>query len=98
MSDKEFLYKMGKAIKEARYTKKLTQAALAYQIGMEKSNLSVIENGKSNPQVLTVVRICSALEISLDELLKFDFDYVNFKEAKSEYEPRKHASKPENKE
>ncbi len=90
MSDKEFLYKMGRAIKLARKEKGLSQSALAYQIGMEKSNLSVIENGKSNPQILTVVKICSALEISLDQLMNFEFDYTGFKEARPEYEPRKH--------
>ncbi len=81
---------MGSAIRSARKEKKLSQAALAYEIGMEKSNLSVIENGKSNPQILTVVKICSALEISLDQLMNFEFDYVGFKEAKPEYEARKH--------
>ncbi len=90
MSDKEFLVKMGNAIKEARKERNLTQAALAYEIGMEKSNLSVIENGKSNPQILTIIRICSALEISIDKLMNFEFDYIGFKEAKGEYKPRQH--------
>ncbi len=90
MSDKEFLVKMGNAIKQARKDRNLTQAALAYEIGMEKSNLSVIENGKSNPQILTIIRICSALEISVDKLMDFEFDYIGFKEAKEEYKPRQH--------
>ena len=84
---------MGKAIREARKEKGLSQSALAYSIGMEKSNLSVIENGKSNPQVLTIVRICSALEMSLDDLMGFEFDYAGFNDRPLEYEPRKHDDK-----
>jgi len=90
MSDKHFLKLLGQAIKDARAKQGLSQSAMANDIGMEKSNLSVIENGKSNPQILTVVRICSALEISLDQLIDFDFDYVGFKESREEYIPRKH--------
>ena len=90
MSDKEFLVKLGGAIKRARKDKGWSQTELAYRIGMEKSNLSVIENGKSNPQILTIVKICSALGLSLDKLLEFDFDYVGFMEEKPQYIPRKH--------
>ena len=92
MSDKQFLIKLGEAIKAARKKKGWSQTELAYRIGMEKSNLSVIENGKSNPQILTIVRICSALNVSMDKLCGFSFDYKNFMEEQSEYMPRKHKS------
>ena len=68
----------------------ISQAELAARVGMEKSNLSVIENGRSNPQVLTLVRIAGALNTDLSDLLRFEFDYSAFMEAPSEYKARKH--------
>lgn len=67
-----------------------TQKDLAYCIGMEVSNLSVIENGKSNPQVLTLIRIAGALEIEPKEILDFSFDLKKFMESPVTYVPRKH--------
>jgi transcriptional regulator with XRE-family HTH domain len=64
---------------------------LAYEIGMEPSNLSVIENGRSNPQLLTYAKIASALNSNLKELFSIEFDYDAFSESKSTYKPRKHS-------
>jgi len=89
-TDEGFLKQLGSRIRELRQLRGLTQQELAYRIGMEKSNLSVIENGKSNPQILTLVRLSSALEASLGEMLQFEFDYMAFMDAPGEYVPRKH--------
>ena len=62
----------------------------AFTPGMEVSNLSVIENGKSNPQLLTYAKIAAALNITLQELFDFDFDFQAFSEGPGEYAPRKH--------
>ena len=90
MSDKDFLIKLGASIVKARKAKKWSQADLAYRIGMEKSNLSVIENGKSNPQILTLVKLASTMEIDLHELFSFEYDISNISDEQSEYIPRKH--------
>ncbi|MFM7233488.1 MAG: helix-turn-helix domain-containing protein, partial [Flavobacteriales bacterium] len=53
-TDKYYLEELGKNIANKRKDGGMSQSDLAYKIGMEVPNLSVIENGKSNPQVLTL--------------------------------------------
>jgi transcriptional regulator with XRE-family HTH domain len=89
-TDEELLKLVGQRIRTLRKEKGLSLQDLAYQIGMEKSNLSVIENGKSNPQLLTYARIAAALETTVANLMRIEFDYLTFNEAPAEYVPRKH--------
>ena len=88
--DEELLKLVGQRIRALRKEKGMSLQDLAYQIGMEKSNLSVIENGKSNPQLLTYARIASALGTTLSNLLVIDFNLSAFNEAPLKYVPRKH--------
>lgn len=62
---------------------------------MEVPNLSVIENGKSNPQLLTLLRIASALDCNLSDLLPSLTRPGLFLEQASEYTPRKHSPSPQ---
>jgi transcriptional regulator with XRE-family HTH domain len=62
----------------------------AFKIGMEPSNLSVIENGRSNPQILTYARIASALSVELSTIFNIEFDFQSFGEQPSSYQARKH--------
>jgi transcriptional regulator with XRE-family HTH domain len=89
-TDQEYLVALGLAISIKRKKLQLTQADLAYKIGMEIPNLSVIENGRSNPQLLTLVKIASALNCQLKELLPPVEKLSEFIEAPAEYKPRKH--------
>jgi transcriptional regulator with XRE-family HTH domain len=89
-TDSAFLQALGKRIRELRMEKGWSQQELAYRIGMEKSNLSVIENGKSNPQILTLARIAGILEVQPQELLAFEVELPTFLEGQNEYKPRKH--------
>lgn len=89
-NDEKYLVMLGKAIAERRKSLQLTQSDLAYAIGMEIPNLSVIENGKSNPQLLTLVKISSALECELSDLLPPIVNHQRFIESPSKYKPRKH--------
>ena len=89
-SDLDFLKNVGARIKAVRAEKNITLKDLAYTINMEPPNLSVIENGKSNPQILTYAKIASALGIDIKELFLFDFNYNQLKESEPIYKPRKH--------
>ena len=89
-TDQEYLVALGLAISIKRKKLQLTQADLAYKIGMEIPNLSVIENGRSNPQLLTLVKIASALNCQLKELLPVVEKLSEFIETPAEYKPRKH--------
>lgn len=89
-SDVALLRAVGAKIRSKRKERKMSLKDVAYAIGMEVSNLSVIENGKSNPQLLTYAKIAAALNITLQELFDFDFDLQAFSEGPGEYAPRKH--------
>lgn len=89
-SDKDYLVHLGQNIAKRRKILTMTQADLAYKIGMEVPNLSVIENGKSNPQLLTLLRITAALQCELSEILPPMANPDQVFELKSNYIPRKH--------
>ena len=89
-TDDALLRNIGSRIRLLRKERSMSLRDLAYSIGMEPSNLSVIENGKSNPQLLTYAKIAAALELSLKELFDFEFNYQAFAEDPGEYTPRKH--------
>ena len=90
MTDEKILSEIGKRLIFLRKQKGLTQVELANRIGMEKSNYNILEKGKSNPQILTYVKICSALECDLKDLFFFEADLKKFIEYPKKYIPRKH--------
>jgi transcriptional regulator with XRE-family HTH domain len=89
-TDEALLKLVGGRIRSFRKDRKLSLRDLAYKIGMEPSNLSVIENGKSNAQLLTYARISATLGIQLRELFDIEFDFQLFIENPKAYTPRKH--------
>lgn len=56
----------GQLIEDARKNAHLTQDELAKRVGSNKSYISRIENGKTEPKVSTFYRIASALGLSVD--------------------------------
>ena len=71
-TEEVFLKLIGKRIQTIRKKQKLSLSDVAFKIGMETANLTVIENGKSNPQILTYAKIAFALDCDLREF--FDFE------------------------
>jgi len=59
-------YFTGQLIEEARKNAHLTQEELARRVGSNKSYISRIENGKTEPKVSTFYRIAAALGLSVD--------------------------------
>jgi transcriptional regulator with XRE-family HTH domain len=86
-SDQEFLFEAGQQIRKFRKRQGIALKDLAKMIGMEASNLSVIENGKSNPQLLTYIKIAVALGQPASKLFDFPFNYAEYTQV---YTPRKH--------
>lgn len=64
--------KLGKTIKLNRIRCELTLEQLAYEIGVQKSDVSSIEKGR-NITTLTLIKISTVLNIHLKDL--FDFEY-----------------------
>jgi DNA-binding XRE family transcriptional regulator len=59
-------YFTGQLIEDARKNAHLTQEELAKRVGSNKSYISRIENGKTEPKVSTFYRIAEALGLSVD--------------------------------
>ena len=62
--------KLGKNLKRIRTEKGITQGDIVRALGISRSFVSNIENGKTNPTLSTISKLASALGVSSDELLK----------------------------
>ncbi len=62
--------KLGENLKNIRTEKNITQTKLAETLGVDKSFVSNIENGKTNPTLSTITNLAQALGVSTNELLK----------------------------
>ena len=63
---------IGDKIKNAREENKLTQTQASESLMVSRQTISNWENGKSLPDILSVIRMSELYKISLDELLKGD--------------------------
>ena len=62
--------KLGLNLKKIRLSKGIKQVEIARTLGVDRSFVSNIENGKSNPTLSTIASLAMALGISTNELLK----------------------------
>ncbi|MDR1883918.1 MAG: helix-turn-helix domain-containing protein [Prevotella sp.] len=65
------MFLIGEAIKQARQAKNLTQEELGKLVGVQKAQISRIENGK-NLTFSTVIKLFKAMELSA----KLETDYL----------------------
>jgi transcriptional regulator with XRE-family HTH domain len=66
---------LGKAIRQLRAERGMTQEALAHAAGVTIGHLSMIERGHSNPTWATVKAISAALDTSMVELTKLASEF-----------------------
>ena len=70
----------GRILQEERKAKKISQEKLAKLAGLDRTFISLVENGKRSPTFSTILKICSVLEIEPSELFsiyeKKDPDYT----------------------
>lgn len=59
---------LGKAIGQLRAERGIRQRDLAASAGLDQASLSQIENGRWNPAIENVAKICAALGVRLSEL------------------------------
>ncbi|MGC4041196.1 MAG: helix-turn-helix transcriptional regulator [Flavobacterium sp.] len=69
--DKSLSYKVGQRIKEIRTEKNISQQDLASKCNFEKSNMSRIEAGRTDPKLTTLERVSKGLDVDIKELFKF---------------------------
>jgi transcriptional regulator with XRE-family HTH domain len=68
----KYFQKLGSKIKKLREEKGIDQKSFAFDCEIGRTQLYMIENGKTNPRLLTLMKITKGLEISINELLKVD--------------------------
>ena len=61
---------IGKRIKKNRLNQGMTQEILAEKVNISIPHISRIENGSSSPSLQTLVDICNALDITIDNLMQ----------------------------
>lgn len=61
--------KLGKNLKRIRTEKGITQGDIVRALGISRSFVSNIENGKTNPTLSTISKIASALGVTIGKLL-----------------------------
>ena len=62
--------RLGDNLKRIRTEKDISQGDIARALEVDKSFVSNIENGKTNPTLATIAKIAKAIGVSVDELLK----------------------------
>jgi transcriptional regulator with XRE-family HTH domain len=62
-------FAIGKRVKTLREERSIPQQVLAAKCNIEKSNLSRLEAGGTNPTLYTLKKIADNLDISLSELV-----------------------------
>ena len=61
---------LGREIKKAREVSQQSQEALAFEAGIHRTYVSLIERGKKSPTLAVIVRLAKALGIKPSELLR----------------------------
>lgn len=70
MDDSLILKTIADNIRIERLRKRLSQEKLAEIVGISTKYLNMIENNKTNPTIVIVVKICNTLKIDLNTLIK----------------------------
>ena len=65
----EFLKKFGKKVAETRKSRHLTQEQLADIVGLHRTYIGFIEQGKRNPTIWNLYKVAQTLDIKLSEML-----------------------------
>jgi XRE family aerobic/anaerobic benzoate catabolism transcriptional regulator len=66
---------LGKAIRQLREERGMTQEALAQEAGVTVGHMSMIERGHSNPTWGTIKGIANALEISIADIAALSLEF-----------------------
>ncbi len=64
--------KFGKALREIRLKKKMSQGDIAEKLGVHRSYISGLERGKRNPSLLTIKKMAKAIGVEPKDLLNYE--------------------------
>ncbi|CAA0220393.1 helix-turn-helix domain-containing protein [Tenacibaculum maritimum] len=68
--EEKYFQKLGAKIKQLREEKEIDQKSFAFDCEIGRTQLYMIEKGRTNPRLLTLMKIADGLEISISELLQ----------------------------
>ena len=68
MDDKKILATVSDNLRILRLQLRITQEELAEKVNISAKYLNMIENRKANPTILIVIKLCSAMNVSLDKV------------------------------
>lgn len=66
--------KIGKNIRTSRIERHCTQEYIANKVGVNVSHISNIENNRVKVSLTTLVAICNALNLTVDYILKDEYE------------------------
>ncbi|RYD01552.1 DNA-binding protein [Desulforamulus aquiferis] len=69
----KFLQEIGNRLRVLREKKGLSQEALSFNCKLHRTYIGAIERGERNISILSLHKICIALDISISELFREDF-------------------------
>lgn len=67
--EEKYLKKLGDRIQKLRIARGVDQNSFAEKYEISRTQLYMIENGKTNPRLMTLLKIANGLEVDLSELL-----------------------------
>jgi transcriptional regulator with XRE-family HTH domain len=62
--------KLGQNLKRIRTQKGISQGEIARTLGIDRSFITNIEGGKTNPTLSTIAKLAKAIGVSVGELMK----------------------------
>lgn len=68
---------IGEKLKNSRMSAGMTQEQIADEINVSRQTISNWENGKSLPDIISLIKISDLFQMSLDDLLKGDSKIMN---------------------
>lgn len=72
MNKKELLKRFGKNVKIERIKKDLTQEKFSEILGVSANYIACVENGRQNMSLGKILELANALDVNIENLLKFN--------------------------
>ncbi len=71
---KKILKALGQKVRFFRLQKQISQEALAFQIGIDRTYIGAIEQGLRSPSIYCLYMLSKALNIKLKDLAEFEIE------------------------
>jgi transcriptional regulator with XRE-family HTH domain len=70
VKERQVLQRFGSRVRELRKARGWTQEELAEAADLHENYVSRLETGNQEPGLFVILRLCSALRVSVDELVR----------------------------